>query len=158
VVKHAPLSIASRLHAGCSLRHRVPGRRRELDPRPSRLIVDLGSGDGGHAGKVHDGQRGREYERAASLDMVASDRSTDAGRMTGWLLGGDGWPAGQLPPATGRSRSTPAVWWASATRKPCLGGLLSPLGDALVGQRLAQPGMLVVHFPAPSSSSACLFQ
>jgi hypothetical protein len=43
------------------------------------------------------------------LDMVASDRSTDAVRATGWLLGGDGWPAGQLPPATGRPRSTPAT-------------------------------------------------
>jgi hypothetical protein len=32
-------------------------------------------------------------------------------------------------------------------------GLLVPFGDALVGQRLAQPGMLVVHgshpFPQP---------
>jgi hypothetical protein len=76
----------------------------------------------------------------------------------GWLLAGDGWPAGQLPPAMGRPRPTPAVWWMSATRKPCLGGLLSPLGDVLVGQDLAQPGMLVVHGPSPSSSSAFLVQ
>jgi hypothetical protein len=39
-----------------------------------------------------------------------------------------------------------------------MGGLLSPLGDVLVGQDLAQPGMLVVHVPFPSGSSACLFQ
>jgi hypothetical protein len=90
--------------------------------------------------------------------MGASDRSTAAVWAMGWLLGGDGWPAGQLPPATGRPRSTPAVWWASAPRKPCLGGLLSPLGDVLVGQDLAQPGMLVVHVSFPSSSSACLAQ
>jgi hypothetical protein len=92
------------------------------------------------------------------LDMVASDRSTGALRAMGWLLGGDGWPPGQLPPAIGRPRPTPAVWWASATRKPCLGGLLSPLGDVLFGQCLAQPGMLVVHVSFPSSSSACLVQ
>ena len=40
----------------------------------SGLIVDLGLGDGGQAGKVHDGQRGREHESAASLDRVASDQ------------------------------------------------------------------------------------
>jgi hypothetical protein len=28
-------------------------------------------------------------------------------------------------------------------------GLLSPLVDALLGQHLAQPGMLVVHGPSP---------
>jgi hypothetical protein len=33
-----------------------------------------------------------------------------------------------------------------------MGGLLSPLGDVLLGQDLAQPGMLVVHVPSPSSS------
>jgi hypothetical protein len=38
-----------------------------------------------------------------------------------------------------------------------MGGLLSPLGDALVGQYLAQPGMLVVHGPFPFLRSACLF-
>jgi len=90
--------------------------------------------------------------------MVASDRSTDAVRATGWLLGGDGWPAGQLPPAMGRPRSTPTTRRASAEAQPRLGGLFSPLGDALLGQRLAQPGMLVVHVPSPSSSSACLVQ
>jgi hypothetical protein len=35
-----------------------------------------------------------------------------------------------------------------------MGGLLSPLGDALRSQRLAQPGMLVVHESFPSCSSA----
>jgi DNA-binding CsgD family transcriptional regulator/tetratricopeptide (TPR) repeat protein len=39
-----------------------------------------------------------------------------------------------------------------------MGGLLSPLGDALLGQDLAQPSMLVGHVPSPSCSSACLFQ
>jgi DNA-binding CsgD family transcriptional regulator/tetratricopeptide (TPR) repeat protein len=39
-----------------------------------------------------------------------------------------------------------------------MGGLLSPFGDALLGQDLAQPGMLVAHVPSPSCSSACLFQ
>jgi hypothetical protein len=66
----------------------------------------------------------------------------------GWLLGGDGWPFGELPPAAGRPRPATAVWWASATDQSCMGGLLVPLGDALVGQRLAQPGMLVVHVPS----------
>jgi len=28
----------------------------------------------------------------------------------GWLFGGDGWPPGQLPPATGRPWSAPAAW------------------------------------------------
>jgi hypothetical protein len=94
----------------------------------------------------------------ASLDMVASDRSTDAVWAMGWLLGGDGWPAGQLPPATGRPRSTPTPRRASAEPQPRMGGLLSPFGDALLGQDLAQPGMLVVHVRSPSCSSACWFQ
>jgi hypothetical protein len=68
----------------------------------------------------------------------------------GRLLGGDGWPAGQLPPAMGRPRPTPAPRRASAEPQPRLGGLLSLLGDVLVGQDLAQPGMLVVHVPSPS--------
>jgi hypothetical protein len=29
-----------------------------------------------------------------------------------------------------------------------MGCLLSPFGDALLGQQLAQPGMLVVHVPS----------
>src|SRR5215218_8727027 len=94
----------------------------------------------------------------ASLDMVASDRSTDAVRATDWLVGGDGWPAGQLPPATGRPPLAPTMRWASATEQSCVGGLLVPLGDALVGQDLAQAGMLVVHVSFPSYSFACLFQ
>jgi hypothetical protein len=38
-----------------------------------------------------------------------------------------------------------------------MGSLLSPLGDVLVGQHLAQPGMLVVHesFPFPAAPPAC---
>jgi hypothetical protein len=30
-----------------------------------------------------------------------------------------------------------------------MGGLLPPLGDVLLGQQLAQPGVLVVHGPFP---------
>jgi hypothetical protein len=37
-----------------------------------------------------------------------------------------------------------------------MGGLLPPFGDALLGQHLAQPGMLVIHVPSPSYSSALL--
>jgi hypothetical protein len=37
-----------------------------------------------------------------------------------------------------------------------MGGLLSPLGDALLGQDLAQPGMLVGHVASPSCSSGLL--
>jgi hypothetical protein len=37
-----------------------------------------------------------------------------------------------------------------------MGGLLAPLGDVLVGQHLAQPGMLVGHFPSlPAAQPAC---
>src|SRR5215218_6387455 len=90
----------------------------------------------------------------ASLDMVASDRSTGALRVTGWLVGGDGWPPGQLPPAAARPGPAPAARWASTRHQSCVGGLLVPLGDALLGQRLAQPGMLVVHVSFPSCSSA----
>jgi hypothetical protein len=88
----------------------------------------------------------------ASLDMIASDRSTGALGAVGWLLGGDGWPPGQLPPATGHPCPAPAAGWASATHQSRMGGLLSPFGDALLGQRLAQPGMLVVHVSSPSSA------
>jgi hypothetical protein len=37
-----------------------------------------------------------------------------------------------------------------------MGGLLVSFGDALLGQCLAQPGMLVVHVCSPSYSSALL--
>jgi hypothetical protein len=71
--------------------------------------------------------------------------------MADWLVGGDGWPPSRLPPATGRPPPVPATRWTSATHQLRVGGLLSPFGDALLGQRLAQPGMLVVHvaFPFP---------
>jgi hypothetical protein len=36
-------------------------------------------------------------------------------------------------------------------------GPLPPSGDALLGQDLAQPGVLVVHVSFPSCISACLF-
>jgi DNA-binding CsgD family transcriptional regulator len=37
-----------------------------------------------------------------------------------------------------------------------MGGLRPSFGDALLGQHLAQPGMLIVHVPSPSYSSARL--
>jgi hypothetical protein len=74
----------------------------------------------------------------------------------GWPLGGGGWPSGQLPPATDCSPPAPAARWASAAGKPCLDRLLSPFGDALVGQRLAQLGMLVAHVSSlPAAQLAC---
>src|SRR5512132_4388067 len=87
-----------------------------------------------------------------SLDMVASDRSTGTVGALDGLLGGDGWPAGQLPPATGCPRPTPSTGRASGTPQPCVSGLLPSLGDALLGQDLAEPGMLVVHVSSPSYS------
>jgi hypothetical protein len=74
----------------------------------------------------------------------------------GWLLGGDGWPAGQLPPATGRPSRAPATRRASAPDQSCVGGLLVSFGDALGGHLLAQPGMLVVHVPLPCRAFAVL--
>jgi hypothetical protein len=91
-----------------------------------------------------------------SLDMVASDGSTDAVRATGWLLGGDGRAPGQLPPPTGRPGPTPTTRRASAEPQPRMGGLLVALGDALLGQYLAQPGMLVAHGSSPLLRSALL--
>jgi hypothetical protein len=65
--------------------------------------------------------------------MVDSNRSTGVLRVTDWLLDGDGWPPGQLPPATGHPQPT----LATATPQPRMGHLLVPFGDALLGQRLA---------------------
>jgi hypothetical protein len=65
--------------------------------------------------------------------MVASDRSTGAVGAVDGLVGGDSWPPGQLPPATGRPPSVPAARWTSATRQPGVGGLLVAFGDALLG-------------------------
>jgi hypothetical protein len=67
----------------------------------------------------------------------------------GWLVGRDAWPpGGQPPPATAQPPPSPARR-ASATHQSRLGGLLVAFGDALLGQGLAQPGMLVVHGPHP---------
>jgi hypothetical protein len=68
------------------------------------------------------------------------------------------WPPGQLPPAIGQPPT--AARRASTTRQPGVGGLLSPFADALLGQHLAQPGMLVVHgsfpfLPLSPSSGGC---
>jgi hypothetical protein len=51
-----------------------------------------------------------------SLDMVASDRSTDAVWVTACLVGGDARPAGQLPPATGHPPLAAAVLPTSVSR------------------------------------------
>jgi hypothetical protein len=68
-----------------------------------------------------------------------------------WLLGGEVWPADQLPPATGPP--TPAAARrASATCQTGVVGLRVPLGHPLLGQDPAQPGMLVVHRSFPSDS------
>ena len=64
-----------------------------------------------------------------SVDIVGSDRSTGAVGTMDWLLGGDGGPPGQLPPATAR-----------------------PPPD------LAQPGHARCSCALPSCSSACLLQ
>jgi hypothetical protein len=84
--------------------------------------------------------------------MVASDRSIGALGALDGLLGGEGWPPGQLPPAAGRPPPSAALG-VSAGHQLRMGGLLSALGDALLGQDLAQPGMLVVHVSFPSCSS-----
>jgi hypothetical protein len=65
-----------------------------------------------------------------------------------WLFGRDAWPPGQLPPAAAQPPPAPTRR-ASGTDQPRLGGLLVAFGDALVGQCLAQPGMLVVHGSHP---------
>jgi hypothetical protein len=120
------------------------------------VVVGLGLGDGGQAGQFIAASVAASTRARVRLDMVASDRLGGAVWASGWLLGGDGWPPSQLPPATGRPGATPATRWASAEPQPRMGGLRSSFGDALLGQDLAQPGMLVVHVPSPSYSSALL--
>jgi len=71
----------------------------------------------------------------------------------GGLVGGDVWPAGQLPPATGRPPGAAATRRASTPEQSRQGSLLVPFGDALGGQGLAQPSMLVVHAASPSCVS-----
>jgi hypothetical protein len=63
----------------------------------------------------------------------------------GWLLGGDAWPSGQPPPARGRPPPVPTTLRASGPQQSRMGGLLVSFGPVLVGQRLAQPSMLVMH-------------
>jgi hypothetical protein len=69
-----------------------------------------------------------------------------------WMPDGrlaDAWPAGQLPPSTGQPAPA-ASRPTGALGEPGLGGLLVSFRDALGGQLLAQPGMLVVHvLPLP---------
>ena len=85
------------------------------------------------------GGRGSPIERMILASVSWGD---------GLLVGGAAWPSHQLPPATG-CPSAAAARWASATCQPDLGGLLVPIGDALLGQGLAEPGMLVVHDRSP---------
>jgi hypothetical protein len=65
--------------------------------------------------------------------MVASDLSTDAGWIADGRLGGSAWPTGQLPPATGQPSVAPVARPTSVMRESGMGGLLVPLGDALLG-------------------------
>jgi hypothetical protein len=85
------------------------------------------------------GGRGSPIERMILASVSWGD---------GLLVGGVAWPPHQLPPATG-CPSAAAARRASATCQSDLGGLLVPIGDALLGQGLAEPGMLVVHGPSP---------
>jgi hypothetical protein len=71
-----------------------------------------------------------------------------------WLLGGDAWSPGQLQRGTSRPRPASAAQWSSAACQPRMDGLLPAFGDALLGQDLAQLGMLVVHVSFPSCVSA----
>jgi hypothetical protein len=73
-------------------------------------------------------------------------------RSVNWCLGGGRLgdrrrrPAtGQPPPATSCPASAPAAWRTSAPHRPLAGGLLAPLGHALLGQELAEPCVLVMH-------------
>jgi hypothetical protein len=74
-----------------------------------------------------------------------------------WLLGGDVWPTDQLPPATGHPPPA-AARRASVTCQPGVVGLGVPFGHALLGQDLAQPGMLVVHGSFPSEISTATYR
>jgi hypothetical protein len=81
------------------------------------FVVGLGLGDGGHAGRFMAASMGPSISARASLDMVASGRSTDAAR-TDWLLSGDGWPRASChqPRAThDRRRRRGGRVWASAS-------------------------------------------
>jgi hypothetical protein len=60
------------------------------------------------------------------------------------LIGGDIWSPSQLPPALDRPLPAAA---RGTTCQPRMVGLRLRLGDALLGQDLAQPGMLVGHSP-----------
>jgi hypothetical protein len=65
--------------------------------------------------------------------MVASDRSTDAGWIADGRLGVGAWPTGQLPPATGQPSVVLVARPTRVMRESGVGGLLVPLGDALLG-------------------------
>jgi hypothetical protein len=68
-------------------------------------------------------------------------------------LGSHAWPAGQLPPS---SQPAPVAAPPSAVGQPGPGGLPVSFRDALFGQRLAQPDMLVVHVVPLSSLTAAV--
>jgi hypothetical protein len=76
--------------------------------------------------------------------------------MTDGRLGGGAWPAGQLPPATGGPLPASSARSTGAVGQPGLGGLLLSFGDALGGEQLAQPGVLVVHIRfLPAAQRPC---
>ena len=89
----------------------------------------------------------RRCLRGCVWTWSSSGRSTGAVGAVGWLVGGHVQPPGSQPPPTVGPPSAPAR--RTRTHQPRQGGLLMPFGDALVSQRLAQPGMLVVHGPHP---------
>ena len=89
-----------------------------------------------------------------NLDMGPSNRLTD--RV--WVLDGrlaGAWPAGQPQPLTSQPPPAPVARPAGPMGEPGLGGLLLSFGDALDGQLLAQPGMLVVHVLPPFTGYGC---
>src|SRR5215211_7197535 len=115
------------------------------------LAGGLGVGDGGYGGHVHGRQRCPDDDEGAGAAGHGRppDRSVGAVWTVGWLVGGHIQPpGGQPPPATAGSPSAPTRR-AGVTYQPRMVGLLVAFGDALVGQRLAQPGMLVVHESHP---------
>jgi hypothetical protein len=101
------------------------------------------------------GQAAPEPGRVCVWTWSSCDRSTAGGRAAAGLDGGDAWPPVRCPQPPGTPRPAPATRRVSGIRQPRMGGLLSPFGDPLLSQHLAQPGMLVVHVPTPSGSSTC---
>ena len=66
-------------------------------------------------------------------------------RAADWLVRGHAWPPGRLPPATDHPCPAATAARASTMHQQRIGGLLMALGDALLGQHVAQPRMLITH-------------